>query len=311
VKPKRPPLTFGIYDRDQYLKMGAERRYSGARVAYSLLRVGDQPTAEEIRVFEDICFTLQLSNGTWRTTFRDRFQDVDEMAVSLMQDSFCRDVAIHIQDRAVSSALTSCQWASRIFEIFPDAYFEASDLMTELVEIGSGRESYVTEPDGTPLQYISPPFVVALNYPESWRNPVLRFMAARALKRYQQMKERSVATPISCVHPEAQMLARANPNFTVVVRSVFERTPAACDVLRTMNILNRSYFSAEQLGEATAAVFDSLRPNGIWIAGKTREDDFTNHTTFFRRREHGWEVIGRIGSGSEIEDLALASRPAA
>jgi hypothetical protein len=150
--------------------------------------------------------------------------------------------------------------------------------------------------------------VVALNYPESWRNPLLRYVAARALARYKRLNGEHTVVPISCIHPEAQVLARVNPNFRVQVRSVFDRTPSACDVLRTMNILNVSYFSTERLQEAARSIFESVRPNGIWIVGKTREDDFTNHTTFFRRREKGWEIIERTGSGSEIEELVLASR---
>jgi len=313
MKPKLSAFTFGIYDRAQYLKMGAERRYSGGRVAYNLLRVGEEPSTEEIRMFEDICFTLRVSNGTWRTTFRDRFGDVDAMALSLMQSAFPRDAPIRIQDRAVSSGLTSCQWARGLFAVFPAAEFEASDLMTELLEVSTGAsrgESYVMEPGGAALQYICPPFVVALNYPESWRNPLLRLIAARARKRFPGINGKSTVLPISCVHPEAQVLARANPNFTVVVRSVFDQTPEPCDVLRTMNILNLSYFSREQLLAAADAIYGSLRPDGIWIVGKTREDDFTNHTTFFRRRDTGWEVLDRTGSGSEIEDLILTRQPA-
>jgi hypothetical protein len=312
MRPKRPPLTLGIYNRSQYLKMGSDRRYSGGRVAYNLLRVGEEPTADEIRVFEDICFSLSTSNGIWRTTFRDRFGDVDAASVRLMQAAFQRDAPIQIQDRAVSSGLTSCQWAKRLFEVFPNARLEASDLMTELLEVlpdrnGCKTESFIAEPGGAPLQYIRPPFVVALNYPESWRNPLLRYVAARARTRYKRLNGDHTVVPISCIHPEAQVLARVNPNFTVQVRSVFERTPAACDVVRTMNILNLSYFSTERLQEAAAVIFESVRPDGIWIVGKTTEDDFTNHTTFFRRGENGWEVLERTGSGSEIEELVLAS----
>jgi hypothetical protein len=71
-----------------------------------------------------------------------------------------------------------------------------------------------------------------------------------------------------------------------------------------MNILSLSYFSREQLMEAKQVMFDSLAVGGLWIAGRTLEEDFTNHVTFFRRREHGWEVLGRIGRGSELENLA-------
>jgi hypothetical protein len=93
----------------------------------------------------------------------------------------------------------------------------------------------------------------------------------------------------------------------VRTRSVFEITPQACDVLRTMNILNHSYFTGDELTSATNAVFDSLRVGGLWIVGRTWEEDLRNHATFFMRREDGWQVLGRTGNGSEIEQLALAA----
>lgn len=154
-------LRFGICTREQYLRKGRLRRYSGARVSYSLLDIGEHPTSEQIQLFEDISFTLRTSNGIFRTTFRLR------------------------------------------------------------------------------------------------------------------------------------------------VRSLFELMPGACHVLRTMNILNKEYFSPEQLTAGVHAAFQSLKPKGIWIVGRTAEDDFSNHVTFFRRQEDGWEVLERIGKGSDIEDLVL------
>ncbi len=312
MSAKLSPLTLGIHSRTQYLALPADRRYSGARVAYNLLRVGEDPTEDEIRIFEDICFSLRLSNGTFRTTFRNRFEDVDSLSIRLMKESFGEGHSVRIQDRAVSSGLTSSQWAKRVFGEFPDAQFEASDLLVELLEIsGNDGEKFITEPDGSPLQYIRPPFVVALDQAESWRNPLLRFVASRALKRFRSLRDHDGAVPISCIHPEAQVLARTNPNFTFRMRSLFEPTPAECNVLRTMNILNRAYFSQDQLREGARTAFTSLQLNGIWIVGRTSEVDFTNHVTFFRRGEHAWQAIDRLGAGSEIEELALASQLAA
>jgi hypothetical protein len=110
---------------------------------------------------------------------------------------------------------------------------------------------------------------------------------------------------IPYVHPEAAALARADSRFRFCRRSVFERTHLACHVIRTMNIFNRSYFSAERLAEGYRAIFDSLQPGGIWIVGRTLEEDLTNHATFFRRREHDWEVLDRVGGGWEMEEMAL------
>ena len=305
-----PMFTFGIYTKAGYQKMGPERRFAGARVAYNLLRVGDNPAPEDVRAFEDICITLRTANGTFRTTFRNRFRDVDAAAIRWMERFHGTAPVIRIQDRAASNGLTSAEWAQSLFEHFPAVEFEASDLLVELLELSRGTgESWIAEPNGTLLQYIGPPFVVSLHHPESWRNPLLRWVAARARKRFANYpRDEYRVRPISCIHPEARALCKTNPAFRVVVRSVFDHTAGACHVLRTMNILNLSYFSREQLAEAASAAFDSLRPGGIWIVGRTREEDFSNHATLFRRGENAWEPLERIGNGSEIEEVALAGR---
>jgi hypothetical protein len=312
---RRGMLKFGFCTQEQYRQAGERRRYSGARVAYSLLDVGENPTEEQIRVFEDIGFTLRTSNGTFRTTFPNRFQDVDAAAMRWMERFYAADSAIEIQDRAASHGLTSWEWAECIFRKFPRAGFEASDILAELIELSRGGEAYILEPEGRPLQYVKPPFAAPLAHPESWRYPVNRWIAFRAGKRFAKLDlgQNWIETAqargwrihrIPCVHPRARELARRNPNFQVRLRSVFDQTEA-CDVLRTMNIFNRSYFPAEDLARGAGAVFRSLRPGGIWIVGRTLEEDFSNHVSLLRRSERGWELLERIGNGWEME-AALA-----
>lgn len=310
----------GIYSEEQYIRMGPERRFAASHVAYNLLRVGDNPSKEQISVFEDISVTLRTSNGTYRTTFRNRFKDVDTAVMDLLIRNFATDTALRIEDRAVSHGLTSCEWAGKVLRAFPAATIEASDLVLELLELTvEGGEVFVTEADGTPLQYIRPPFVVALHHPESWRNPARRWVAARAKKRFLNLGLPSGWTeigsgagyqvrPIPYIHPEAVALARSDPRFRFCRRSVFERTSVPCHVVRTMNIFNRSYFSDERLREGYQAIFASLLPGGIWIVGRTIEEDLSNHATIFLRREEGWNVLDRIGSGWEMEEMALESR---
>jgi hypothetical protein len=313
-------LRFGICTADQYLRAGERRRFSGSRVAYSLLDVGDAPTEEQVRTFEDVSFTLRTSNGTFRTTFRQRFRDVDEVALRLMRSSYAPDAELRIQDRAVSHGLTSWEWAEKLFAVFPGAEFEASDLLLYLIKVSLPTgETYIVEPDGKPLQYIKPPFVVSLHYPESWRYPVNRAIAARAKRRFEELRlpegwpEKTHESPryrlskIPFVHPEARLFGKKNPRFQFRARSVFDHSPGACHVLRTMNIFNKAYFSPQQLAEGANAAFQSIRPGGIWIVGRTLEEDFSNHATFLRRQDTGWEVIERIGDGSEMEQVAMRS----
>lgn len=300
-------LIFGIYSKSQYLSLGAERQSLGARVAYTLLRTGDHPSPEEIRMFEDICFRLHTSNGTFRTTFRERFKDLDAVVLRRLKELFPASQGLRVEDRAVSNGLTSAEWYRNLAPAFPAVQFEASDLLMELIELSVGKEIYITEPSGQPLQYIRPPYVVSLSYPEPWRNPILRWIAARARKKFARFPPGGQRRSISCVHPEARMLQKATPHFRFVARSVFQPTAAGCDVLRTMNILNRSYFSPQKLEEGARAIFDSVVPGGLWIVGRTLEEDFSNHATLFRRLPDGWEVLDRIGKGSDIEEVALHS----
>jgi hypothetical protein len=314
-------LRFGFCTPEQYQRVGERRRFAASRVNYGLLDVGDNPNEEQIRIFEDVSFTLRTSNGTFRTTFRRRFRDVNEVALRLMRGFYPPDTDLRVQDRAASHGLTSWEWAEELFPAYPRAELEGSDALLYLfkVVLPSG-ELYIVEPDGKLLQYIKPPFVVTLYYRESWRFPVNRAVATRAKRKFAELNlppggpeiwmknsdpSRCVVTKIPFIHPEARSFSKQKPRFQFRSRSVFEITPAACHVLRTMNIFNKSYFSPEQLAEGVNAAFQSIKPGGFWIVGRTLEEDLSNHATFLRRLDNRWEVLERIGNGSEIEELAM------
>ena len=312
-------LRFGVYTEQQYRRAGRQRRELGAQVAYSLLDVGNDPSDERVAMFEDLCFRLRTSNGTFRTSFPQRFVDLDAAASRWMSELFMPDGPIQIQDRAASHCLTSHDWALRIFASHSRAEFEASDLILFLYELSlASGETYIVEPGGEPLQYIRPPFVLSVRHREPRRYPLNLWLGARAGRRFTRLGlpeswQESENGPgyrvrrLSCVHPRAAALTVRDPRFQVCTRSVFEVTPQACDVLRTMNILNRAYFTEDELSLAANAVFDSLRVGGLWIVGRTWEEDFSNHATFFLRCENAWQILDRIGNGSEIEQLAMAA----
>jgi hypothetical protein len=309
-------LRFGIYTPDRYRRLRGHGPMWKLAISYKLADIPDDAADEEVRMFEDVHLSFCTSNGTFRKTFRHRFRDIDAALLKLLREAYKPDAPLHVQDRAVSHALTSCEWAEQLLQVFPNADFEASDLLLNLYAIAlSPRETYIVEPGGNPLQWVRPPFVVDLSQREPWRYLLNHFLAAHAKRQFKRLRiaqrvadldraetDRSISK-ICCVHPEARSLARRNPQFRVVARSVFDCTPGL-DVLRTMNILNRSYFAEKQLIGGIEAAFDSLKLGGIWIVGRTLEEDNTNHVTFFRKTERGWDVLLRIGKGWEMEDLA-------
>ena len=300
-------LTFGICTVDQYMRAARKGPLSGTTVSYGLLQIGENPTEEEVCRFEDITFVLRTSNGTRRTTFRRRMSDVDTTTLELLQHWYPRDAHLLVQDRAASDCLTSAEWAEELFRLFPRATLEASDRLLYLLRISlAGGKAYLIEPDGEPLQYLHPPFVIFLNYHNPYRYPLRSVIAALAKRSFGKLNLSQECGAyqverICCVHPEAKALRKRDSRFQICMRSVFGRSPGI-DVLRTMNILNRNYFPIERLVEGVNAAFQSLKPGGLWIVGRTLENR-TSHVTFFRRTEKKWEATARIGNGSEIEEL--------
>jgi len=287
-----------------------------------LLVVGEHPARDDIEIFEDINFTLRTSNGTCRTTFRNRLRDVDATTVEILDQFYRPDFPLAVEDRAVSHGLTSIEFALRLFPSFPNASFEASDRLLQLMELSLPTgETYILEPEGKPIQYIKPPFVVSLAQPEPRFLPVNRIIAALARRRLRRLplSPKSMdsqaakdcrITNISCIHPEVVAFQKADPRFQMCARSVFDVTAPGVHLLRTMNILNKDYFSDVQLRDGADAAFHSLQPGGIWIVGRTLESDFSNHVSFLQRCEGGWQLLGRIGNGSEMERFARVVHPA-
>lgn len=308
----------GILTKQQFLALGEQRWRSAPYVAYNLLDVGPNPTADDIQVFESLSFGLHTSNGTFRTTFRNRFTDLDAVAIGWIQRLF-PVIELRVEDRAVSNGLTSVEWAEKLLPLFPELHYEASDIVLQLLELTLASGGiYITEASGVALQYIGPPFVVPLNHVGARRYIVNRAVAAFARRRLQgaglpadwmntQEGPGYRVRKIPFIHPEATSLLRRTPSFHFECRSVFEQTPPeqAAHVVRTMNILNYDYFSEQQLAGAAASIFSSLLPGGLWIVGRTMENDFSNHVSLLRRQPAGWELLERIGKGSEIEALAL------
>jgi len=313
-------LRFGICTREQYEREAGRRNLAASEISYNLMDVGEDATEEEVRLFESISFSLRTSNGTTRMTFSDRFRDVDETTSRILGRFFAADAALLVQDRAMSHGLTSCEWAHKLFRAFPRAQVEASDRILFLYRISlSNEETFILEPDGHPLQYVRPPFVVSIGHREPLRFPLNHLVSLRARWRFRRLAlpegwrdsqggKGYKITKICCVHPKARLLAKKDPRFRICTRSVFDRTPGI-SVLRTMNILNKAYFSPDQLVDGAMAAFESLEPGGIWIVGRTLEEDSTNHVTFLKKREDDWELLERIGGGSEMEEF-VARGPA-
>ncbi len=279
-------------------------------------------------VFEGVVRNLHHHSGVCSTTYSRRLADVDAAVNALLARRFPRSEPLVIHDWAASDCITSAEWAQLVLPQFPCARLVASDTHLFLLEVTAGAESYVLEADGTPLQYVRPPFVVPLREPFP-RRPVNRMLARRALGRAGELTEllKQCRWPgledgtvfqfppwsvsrLPLVHPEAAAFQATHPAFRIETHSVFEGLGEPADVIRTMNILNRSYFGEARLSEGVHAVFESLRKGGIWVAGRTDEeaDPPVNATSILEKRDDRFAIVEQIHGGWDLEAMAVAAR---
>jgi hypothetical protein len=328
-------FKLGIYRLDQFRPESQttswskfRNRLSGNRIGFHLFRTEIPATIEEIALFEHTIPLVRLSSGVYRTTFRGRFSAFDEHLNDLLARQFDTSEPVEVEDWAASDCLASSEWAASLFARFPASTLTASDLTLFLVQVClPGDESYIMETSGEPLQYIRPPFVIRLSPPEPKTLALNSFIGNRGRAKFESIRHSwripaawlateegaAIEQPpyvfrkIPLIHPNAQALRLNCARFAIRRHSVFEPEDRQCNVIRTMNIFNLAYFPKARLLEGARAVWSSLRPGGIWIVGRTVQDNPPIHNaSIFLREDSGFRLIEEFGSGSEIQSLVLA-----
>jgi hypothetical protein len=104
---------------------------------------------------------------------------------------------------------------------------------------------------------------------------------------------------------------RDNTDIELLDDDIMQPTPPQLrgrfEVVRAANILNRGYFSTQQLRESVRNLRDRLAGPGAFLIIVCTEETGRNHGTLFRLGHEGsFEVQTRVGRGSEIEDIVLS-----
>jgi hypothetical protein len=322
-------IRFGVHRREQYSPNQGwlQGLMHGRRVSYRLLRTSTPATPAEIAIFDDIIFYLKLASGVYTTTVPGRFREFDAWLTEHLSPLFDRDRPMVVEDWGTSDSTTSAEWFPVLRQQFPETRLIASDLTRHLVEATVENDGvYVLDADGQPLQYIAPPFVI--RFPEPIPFVINRWIASGAKRRLARLAAGAkidlsdlqfdrdgqdihrppfVFRRLPLVHPRAAALSRTEPAFEVAQHSAFDLSSREPDVIRTMNVLNRDYFSDARLGDAVRSVWASLKDGGVWIVGRTiTESPRVHHASLVRKTGTGFELLARHVAPSEVEALALA-----
>ncbi|MBO0663031.1 ATP-binding protein [Jiella sp. CQZ9-1] len=274
---------------------------------FGIPTLADDPKIEE--AFFD---PLKMPNGTFKRTQPSRFFEIEQRFRSVFQ---ARAATIStVLDVGVSSGITSLELVTFLEGLGCQVTLTATDLFIHayIVEIAPGL-LVLADRNGQPLQYDVAghpirPWIRRLDY---LTLAVLPRLAASAVIR--PIARRKIAAGAGRpVELASQRLARRADIFMVEDDIMVRRADFAgqFDLVRAANILNRGYFAPADLAQAVDNVRRYLRgPGTLFLVTRTTRDGRNDGTLFELNGDGRFQSVERIGNGSEIEDIVVASRP--
>ncbi len=275
---------------------------------------------------EKFFYSIELSNGTHKRTWAGRLDDVDQVLLAVFRKF---DVTPKtFLDVAVSSGVSAVSWCDALRQAGLRPSMTATDLtMTAYLIRLHDWLHVLVDKEGFPLQYDvcgyawRPRCRIRL-YPLGngaltvlW--DVLYRKTAGKYDLLARLKSLGLTTPAvgdPLIKAEIKLVTRRlrdNPDIELLDDDILAPTPAHLqrrfEVIRAANILNRGYFSKEQLRTAVTHLRDRLVGDGsFFLVVRTDETATNNGTLFLLNADGTFRVVDRIGAGSEIEDIVLS-----
>jgi hypothetical protein len=292
-----------------------------AATLYPELAASDRPDRDEL--LERILFRFPTRNASLKRTQSARFEAFDAAFLERFRAALEPGRRYAVHDAGVSDGRTAVDFF-RALAAIPglELAFVASDYAPEVtaVEDARSRLALVLDPvSGELLQIVWPPFVFNVQKGESPLfyplNHVLRrwLQAGRVpalIARWRAGDPDVRSSTIRLLHPSVSALEAADPRFRFERHDLLAPEPRRYDVVRAMNVLNRSYFSEADLARAVAHIADALPPGGWFVVGANQDRGSTVNGAVYRRTPGGFERVLVHGAGSELDAIVAAPRVA-
>lgn len=260
---------------------------------------------------QDFFSSLMARNKTYKTTFRQRFADVNPHLVRSLRDG--ASPPVRVLDIGVSYGVSTVELYEDLRAAGLEVRIVATDILIDacLVRVWPHCHALLDH-SGFPLRFDLPwgtmkPWVVADDY-RSGRfilrkgiNKALTHRARRILARPGDAR----ITRVKLVTPRLL----ANDDITVGTDDISRYNRAFAgnfDMVRAANVLNKGYFSDAVLATMVGNIRRYLSAAGGYLFVVRTHQDNSNHGTLFRLgHNQRFEAVWRAGSGSEVEQIVL------
>jgi hypothetical protein len=273
------------------------------------------------RLLESILLDFSIGNGSFKRTQAHRFDAFDTEVVRITCEKLGPPCLCRVHDMAVSDGRTSVDFFTQLQGIEGlRLSFLATDQAPDVMAVSNRRAPLVVilDPDSeVVLQVVRSPFVFNVQRRErATRYPLNRLVLAVLLRTevralLARLRERDSGLRMSRVRllaPECLRLLEIEPRFRFERYDVLKPPTAEFDVVRAMNILNRSYFRDSELRLAVRNVHASLRVGGLFITGSNQDTGSPVDGAIYQRSERGFQSLWVSGTGSQVDAIVTATR---
>jgi hypothetical protein len=257
---------------------------------------------------DNFFFLLRLPNGTKKTTYRNRLDDVALACNRLLNAAA---TPIRVMDVGISSGITTKEWMKILDRLNRPYCMHAIDLCLYGVIESLGKHFHVLrDSSGEALQYEIWGWALANHY---------GYGILSRLKRLIPVSLARIASAVGCLARRSSQ--RKTKEVTLVTRGlensdrlrlheadIFQvgQLGETFHLIRAANILNRAYFSEAQLKSILQQLQLCMEVGSYLVVVRTRDDRSQNDGTVFIMEASGkLRMAERFGAGSEVEPIVL------
>jgi hypothetical protein len=270
---------------------------------------------------KDFFKTLGLPNGTVKTTYHRRLDDLNE----LVAEHLPADRPLQLMDVAVSSGVSTAEWTESLTNLGIEHHMLAGDLLVDAFLISVGRHlRALVDRNGHTLQLDVAGY--GIRFPVRKRDwacfgPIILFLRGVVAALRPTLRNARGDRPegsaswgvkwrtLKLVSPS---LSRSR-HIEIVEDDILtnQAYPGRFHALRAANILNLYYFDDATLTRMLANLRSRLRPDGLLVVCRTCMKGVNRASVFRLQGDGTLAVIARLNGGSEIESLVAKLEPPA
>ncbi|MDR2034137.1 MAG: hypothetical protein LBP89_05845 [Helicobacteraceae bacterium] len=244
--------------------------------------------------------------GVYKRTAADRFSAFDGEALNVIELSFAKNRLLSVSDVAVSDGRTALDFFEKLNNIRLIEKYEASDY---LCVVSAYEKNGITAVTGNNkiIQIIWKKCVLT----ERGRVGLIRFalnivnyiLYYLLLPKAKEAIAEGDKTEIKLFYPNALLKSKEDSRFVLFEHNILEPFASRYHIVRAMNILNPSYFSAAQFETIINNFYSSLFNGGLLITGSNQDAGSVVNGAIYKKNKSGFELIYKSGEGSAIKEI--------